>query len=1319
MKKNSILCSVITMCMMLFAFVGFAQINTNGGFESWTGTSPDGWYGSKSNIGTANVVKVDSGAHSGNNACMLVNTESGHKRFTTQAVHVDNGTQYVISFWVKGTGDIRVAMYDGRATGSGYSSYSAWSSIDGSTYQQFIDTLEAANTTNAAEFILSVRNTDDDDDNLIVDDVVITAVSNPGFVAEPTVTLSGNMHSANTYFSSATVTMSADNGASVYYTLDGTDPTTASTLYTAPFTLTQTTTLKAIAELNGNSSSVVTRNITILDLNPLFFENFETSGLNQMTVANVSGTYAWVTASYGGNTYAYANAYNQGATETWLTTPAITPLNAGGVVLTFSSAKNYTGPGIQVKYSTDYTGTGSPAAATWTDITSECDLSTGSWNWTESGDVEVAGAAPIYFAWVYTSEASAAAGWEIDNIMVLPGDAPVLTPALTITAPANGSQFSSLDTLPVGIEIQNFTLGTDGYLKVESPLLTAIGLTNPAYLDQMGLALLQQDVITPLPAGTHTVTCSLVDMNQAPLTPAVSATTTFTVTMPVLDAPVITAAGDEATGDNTFYFNATVTMAAGNDAAIYYTTDGTVPTDASTLYTAPFQVTATSTVKAIAVKANWQTSDVATLDVTITAPTVVTPVFTPGTGTYADSVTFTIATTTEGAAIRYTTDGSEPTATSTLYSAPITLTTTTTVKAKAFKDTWLDSETATAVYTVVYDPVLSVDVTALNFTSTQLSQTFTVSGAHLTDPITLTCNNTHFTVSPATISNPNSNTVVTVTFDGTEPATGTITVVSDTMSETIALTATAQLPAVVLDPATETSDSLITVTMSCTVTDAAIHYTTDGSEPTAASDVYSTPVVFSTPGTYTVKAVAVKTGWESSVVTTGTYTINEPPAPDTVLVPVITPATDLYYEPQTVTITCATPDAVIRYTTDGTVPTESSTLYSAPFTVSATTTITAKAWKVNMIPSEAASVTISFPEQVANIAAFKAAAATNQERQIMSDVTFVFRSGRFIFVEDNTAAMLVYDYNTPVITTQYNEGDVISGGVFGKYTLYQGMVEMLPTHNSAAATSTVTVTPATTTITEIKNQYTNVYESKLVQLNDVEFINATTFVQNGDTMAIFNRFNTVTTDIAAGDVADVTGFVSYSTNFGYQIYPRGNNDINIHPVVVMDTVATPVFDVYRSGEFYFMNLTCATDGASIYYTYDGADPDENATSFQSDVPFPLNVHYTLKAIAMKEGMVNSEIAVYDYDPSGILDYSLRDNLTVWPNPATDRVFIGVENENTTIEKVELYNIYGQLLNVVEVNNTVAEISVGTFATGTYYAKVFTDKGVTSMPVIRK
>ena len=384
-----------------------------------------------------------------------------------------------------------------------------------------------------------------------------------------------------------------------------------------------------------------------------------------------------------------------------------------------------------------------------------------------------------------------------------------------------------------------------------------------------------------------------------------------------------------------------------------------------------------------------------------------------------------------------------------------------------------------------------------------------------------------------------------------------------------------------------------------------------------------------------------------------------------------------------------------------------------------TTTVTAKAWKTDMIPSETATVTISFPVQVANIAAFKAAAATNEERQIMSDVTFVFRSGRFMYVEDNTAALLIYDYSTPVITTQYNEGDVIEGGIFGKYTTYQGMVEMLPTHNSIAATGTpVTVTPANTTVTAIKAQYEDVYEAKLVHLSDVKFINATQFVQNDDTMAISNRFNSVTTTISAGEMADVTGFVSYSTNHGYQIYPRDNNDIVIHPEVVMDTVATPVFSVYRDGEFYRVNLSCATDGATIYYTYDGTDPDETSNEFVTD--FPLNMsHYTLKAIAMKEDMVNSAIAVYDYNPSGISDYELRDNLSVYPNPATDRVVIGVRNGDVAIEKVELYNAYGQLLRSVDVSAANAEISVGTLATGTYFAKVFTDKGVATLPVIRK
>ena len=1328
MKKKAILFSIVTLCAMLFAVTGFAQ--TTYTFNNYP----------------AGVQYAQEEVHVLDNDVTVTTTECHF----TQQLRVYSSSAHDGFFYTNA-----LPLYiDSLAFNMGYKvdDVNIYGSVDGNTWT-LVGSIPVT-TTSYADYGLSFGSSNynyfkfDVDGNQqirVVSMTIFYKSSGPSgnTAATPTFTPSPGF-----YTSPVTVSISSETAnASIYYTTDGTVPTTSSTLYTTPISLNQTTTVKAIATAAGYTNSpaaTATYTFPITVSNIAAFKAQTSAPTSQVFTIGNDVTYVFGQGSYTYVKDASAGLLIYGTTIT-------TPYNEGDQISGLTGTRSVYADQVEMSASqntaaaTANTGSVAPVVVTISDLIANYDdydaqlvtiegvtFPTG---FSGSSTTFTQGTNELTLYNRFSIDTTLAAGATVNitgfaaihngTIQIYPRynqdiTAPMLTPSITITAPANGSTFSSLDTLPIGVNIENFTLGTDGYLKVETPLLTAIGLTNPVYLDQAGLSMLLAATLSPLPAGTHTITCSLVDLNNAALTPAVSATTTFTVTMPVLDAPVITAAGSEAEGDNTFYFNATVTMTADNEAAIHYTTDGTAPTEASTLYTAPFQVTATTTVKAIAVKAYWQTSDVTTLDVTITAPTVETPVFSPVAGTYADSVTFSLSCATENAVVRYTTDGSEPTETSAAYSTPITLTATTTVKAKAFKTDWQASETATAVYSIVYDPVLTVSGNALAFTSTQLSQTFTIGGAHLTDPITLTVDNTHFTVSPTTIANPNSNTVVTVTFDGTEPATGTITAVSDTLSATVALTATAQLPTPVLTPATAVEDSLVTVTMSCTVADAAIHYTTDGTEPTATSAVYSAPVTFNTPGTYTVKALAVKSGWENSAVATGTYTVNEPQAPDTVAAPVITPATASYYEPQTVTITCATEGAVIRYTTDGTVPTESAAVYSAPFTVNATTTITAKAWKAGWIASETASSTISFPVQVANIAAFKAEAATNEERQIMSDVTFVFRSGRFMFVEDNTGAMLIYDYNTPVITTQYNEGDVIEGGIFGKYTVYQGMVEMLPTHNALAATGTpVTVTPTDATVTNIKAQYTDVYEAKLVHLSNVEFISATEFVQNGDTMAIYNRFNTLTTEIAAGDLADVTGFVSYSTSHGYQIFPRGNDDIDIHSVVVMDTVATPEYYLYRAGEFYFMRLTCATEGASIYYTQDGSTPDETSLQFTDDVPLPVHNQYILKAVAMKEGMVNSEIAVYDYDPDGIEDYVLRDNVSVWPNPATNRVFIGVEGESFNIEKVELYNAYGQMVDAVDVNGAVAEISVGTLATGTYFAKVFTDKGVVTMPVIRK
>ena len=61
---------------------------------------------------------------------------------------------------------------------------------------------------------------------------------------------------------STTVTMSAESGAEIRYTTNGTTPTASSSLYSSPLTLTSTTTVKAIALKNGLNSSVATKVFT-------------------------------------------------------------------------------------------------------------------------------------------------------------------------------------------------------------------------------------------------------------------------------------------------------------------------------------------------------------------------------------------------------------------------------------------------------------------------------------------------------------------------------------------------------------------------------------------------------------------------------------------------------------------------------------------------------------------------------------------------------------------------------------------------------------------------------------------------------------------------------------------------------------------------------------------------------------------------------------------------------------------------------------------------------------------------------------------------
>ena len=88
---------------------------------------------------------------------------------------------------------------------------------------------------------------------------------NPAPTPTPTPTPSVSAPSINgttPFETSTSVTMSAESGAEIRYTTDGSQPSANSNLYSAAITLTETTTIKAIAIKDGVSSEVATSTFT-------------------------------------------------------------------------------------------------------------------------------------------------------------------------------------------------------------------------------------------------------------------------------------------------------------------------------------------------------------------------------------------------------------------------------------------------------------------------------------------------------------------------------------------------------------------------------------------------------------------------------------------------------------------------------------------------------------------------------------------------------------------------------------------------------------------------------------------------------------------------------------------------------------------------------------------------------------------------------------------------------------------------------------------------------------------------------------------------
>jgi peptidoglycan/xylan/chitin deacetylase (PgdA/CDA1 family) len=333
---------------------------------------------------------------------------------------------------------------------------------------------------------------------------------------------------------------------------------------------------------------------------------------------------------------------------------------------------------------------------------------------------------------------------------------------------------------------------------------------------------------------------------------------------------------------------------------------------------------------------------------------------------YSQPVSVSLSATDTGTAvtaIRYTTDGSDPTVSSPLYTGPFTVSTTATVKYRAWD--MAGNVEATKSQLLQFDTVPPVSTIACNGTDcsssayaapVSVSLSATDSGGSGGVEIHYETNGSDPSIfSPLYVSSLTVSTTTTVKYRAWDSA-GNVEATNSQLIQVTPADTTPPSSAIACNNAVCSSSTYtapVSVSLSASDPDdavAAIRYTTDGSDPTNSSTLYTS--AFTISSTTTVKFRAWDTAGNVEATNSQLIQVNTTPADTTPPTSTIAcngaACTSAWYAPGvSVSLSASDPDdavAAIRYTTDGSGPTNSSTLYTGAFTISTTTTVKYRAW---------------------------------------------------------------------------------------------------------------------------------------------------------------------------------------------------------------------------------------------------------------------------------------------------------------------------------------------------------------------------------------
>jgi hypothetical protein len=218
--------------------------------------------------------------------------------------------------------------------------------------------------------------------------------------------------------------------------------------------------------------------------------------------------------------------------EDWLISPSLNLVATTYPLLSFWSRTAFNGAPLKLKVSTNYTGTGDPALATWTDLTGNFPLlATDVWTLSQNINLAAFKTANTYIAFVYNSTADDGARWTLDDVKI---DNSLTPPPATLTPNTGEVNFGFVANGSALVKTINFT-GNDitGGVTLTATGNFLISKTNGSFTPSISYTQAEANNIN-----------KIVFIQFAPTAPTLSYTGNLTISTPLVADTIITLKGN-------------------------------------------------------------------------------------------------------------------------------------------------------------------------------------------------------------------------------------------------------------------------------------------------------------------------------------------------------------------------------------------------------------------------------------------------------------------------------------------------------------------------------------------------------------------------------------------------------------------------------------------------------------------------------------------------------------------------------------------------------------------------------------------------------